>query len=181
MRVKQINEEVLFADDRIVRLEARDIEFLKERARCSKRKQMRLCAHKDIDDKLHEMLIVHSKETYVRPHKHLNKTESFHVIEGLVDVILFDERGKIVEVIRMGDYLSGCEFYYRISDPYYHTLLIRSEVLVFHETTNGPFRRSDTIFAPWAPDESETVDQKEYMEQLARDIESFVSEREKHV
>jgi len=116
MSFKQFNEEVLFAGDKIVKVGPREVEFLKERARRNKRKRMRLCAHKDIDDKLHEMLIVHSKGTYVRPHKHLNKSESFHLIKGLVDVIVFDDEGDMIEVIRMGDYSSGFEFYYRFSD-----------------------------------------------------------------
>lgn len=166
MRVKQLNEEVLFADDRIVKVGRRDIEFLKERARCNQRKRIRLCAHKDIDNRLHEMLIVHTKDTYVRPHKHLNKSESFHIIEGLVDVVVFDEVGDIIEVVQMGDYSSERKFYYRVSDSYYHSLFITSDFLVFHETTNGPFRRSDTVFAPWAPEEGDSVAVKGFMEQL---------------
>jgi hypothetical protein len=35
--------------------------------------------------------------------------------------------------------------------------LIRSEVLVFHETTGGPFRRADTEFASWAPDDTDVL------------------------
>lgn len=175
MRTKQFNEEVLFADERIVRVDNQDIKFFKEQAGYNERKRMRLCTHKDIADKVHEMLIVHQKDVYIRPHKHLNKTESFHIIEGSVDVIVFDEEGDIIEIIRMGDYLSGCEFYYRISDPYYHTLLIRSDFLVFHETTNGPFKRSDTIFAPWAPDENDKAARTKFIEELGQAVESFLS------
>lgn len=36
------------------------------------------------------MLIVMAKGSYIRPHKHKNKSESFHIIEGLLDVIVFD-------------------------------------------------------------------------------------------
>lgn len=174
MRVKQFNEEVLFAEDRIVKVERRDIEFFKERAGYNQRKRIRLCAHKDIDDKLHEMLIVLAKDAYVRPHKHLNKSESFHIIEGFVDVIVFDEVGNITEVVQMGDYSSRRRFYYRISDPYYHSLLIISNFLVFHETTNGPFRRSDTVFAPWAPEEDDSAAVKGFMVQLAEAVENFI-------
>jgi hypothetical protein len=39
--------------------------------------------------------------------------------------------------------------------PVFHTLIIRSDVLVFHETTNGPFDRRDTVFAPWAPQDGD--------------------------
>lgn len=180
MHVSEHNEEVLFAADKIVQVKREYIYFLKERVRHNQRKRIRLCTHKNIDDELHEMLIVLTKGAYIRPHKHLNKSESFHIIEGSVDVIVFDDEGHIIEVIQMGDYSSGSTFYYRISDPYYHTPLIRSDFLVFHETTNGPFTRSDTIFAPWAPEESNSAAGKEFMEQLAQAVESFLSLHEEH-
>ena len=56
---------------------------------------MRLCAHPAVDDRLHEMVIAMARETYVRPHKHVNKSESVHVIEGLADAVLFDDAGNV--------------------------------------------------------------------------------------
>ena len=175
IRIRQFNEEVLFSDDDILRLGRQDIEVLKGRAELNRRRRIRLCAHKKLDDKVHEMLIVHTKETYVRPHKHSNKSESFHIIEGCVDVVIFDEVGNVVEVIQMGDYSSGRRFYYRISDPYYHTLLISSEYVVFHETTNGPFRKSDTIFPAWAPSENDEAGVRVFMNELERTVEKVVA------
>ena len=119
------------------------------------------------------MLIVHTRNTYVRPHKHLNKSESFHLIEGSVDVVIFDEAGGVAEVIRMGDFASGRRFYYRIEQPAYHTLLITSDVLVFHETTNGPFRREETIFAPWAPEEQDQIARTGFLARLQEEMRRF--------
>jgi len=116
------------------------------------------------------MLIVHAKNTYVRPHKHLNKSESFHIIEGSADVIIFNEEGSIIEVIEMGDFKSGKQFYYRLSEPYYHTLLIHCDFLVFHETTSGPFNRSDTVFASWSPSEEDTNGVNIFMESLIKQL-----------
>ena len=173
IRTRQINKEVFTAADPIIKVEAQDIKWLKESAADNRRKRCRLCAHGDINDALHEMLIVLDKETYIRPHKHAGKSESFHIIEGAADIVVFDNEGNIIEVVRMGDYRSGRTFYYRISDPYYHTPLIRSDCLVFHETTNGPFKRDDTVFAEWAPEDSDNVAGKKYMGQLAQDVDNF--------
>ena len=101
------------------------------------------------------MLIVLTKDDYIRPHKYLYKTESFHVIEGSAVVIFFDEEGGIQEVIHVGDTSSGKQFYFRNDDARFHTQIITSDFLVFHEVTNGPFNRDDTIFAPWAPEEND--------------------------
>ncbi len=181
MRTRQFNKEVLYTDKGIVKVCKQDIERFKEMSRYNERKRIRLCTHKDVDEKIHEMLIVLSKDTYVRPHKHTNKIESFHVIEGRVDVILFNEDGNIMDSIRMGDYLSGFGFYYRIPFPYYHTLLIGSDVLVIHETTNGPFKKSDTTFPVWAPDETDSSAQKVYLRNLNIQLDTFLSKTEKDI
>lgn len=168
MRTKLFNDEVVYADDQIVKISDRDVAALKQKAKINERHRMRICTHRDVSDNIHEMIIVHYRDVYVKPHKHLNKIESFHILEGLVDVILFDDDGGVSDIIPMGDYASGKIFYYRISDPIYHTLVIRSEVLVFHEITNGPFKKSDTQFAPWAPQETDSLGVKKFMEDLSK-------------
>ena len=171
------NEEVLYAVDPIVRVNRQDISELIRKASGNARNRIRICSHRTAQDRLHEMLIVHTRETYVRPHKHLGKSESFHVIEGEVDVVIFDEEGAVADAIRMGSYESGKTFYYRIADPLYHTLLIRSDVIVFHEATNGPFRPEDMIFAPWEPDANDVAAQKEFLKRVERDVAALTRRR----
>jgi cupin fold WbuC family metalloprotein len=156
---------VLVADAPLSHIGAADIAMLKERAAKNPRQRMRICAHRSSDDRLHEMLIVLTGKTYIRPHKHLNKSESFHLIEGEADAIFFDDAGKVTETIKLGP---GRQFFYRIEEPRFHTLLIRSDFLVFHETTNGPFNRADTLFAPWSPEETDLAGAQRFMESLRR-------------
>ncbi len=170
MRLCKLNDEVLVAQEAIVRVSGPDIASLKQQALTNPRQRIRICTHPDPNDRLHEMLIVHTRGIYVRPHKHLNKSEAVHIIEGEVDVVFLNEAGAVSDVVRMGDYRSGREFYYRVGSPLYHTLLILSEFLVFHEITNGPFRREETIFAPWAPEESDPVACGEFQARVAREV-----------
>nr|BAF47164.1 hypothetical protein [Zehria sp. KO68DGA] len=166
IQYREFNPEVLYTDDPIIKVSQKDIEYLKQRSQKNPRKRIRLCAHPDVNDQLHEMLIIHTRETYVRPHKHINKSESFHIIEGECDVILFNEEGEMTEVISMGTFQSGKRFYYRLSNPYYHTLLIKSDFLVFHETTKGPFNRNETVFAAWSPSEEDTKEVDKFIQFL---------------
>jgi len=168
MKTTKFNDEVLFVVDDIVQLDVSDIEELKKKARQNPRKRIRICAHKDTKDHIHEMLIVHEKSCYVRPHKHANKTETFHIIEGKADIILFDEGGTIDESIAMGEIDSGLKFFYRLPPDRYHTMLIKSEVLVFHEITNGPFMAHETSMASWSPEETDLDAVKKYIEKLSR-------------
>jgi len=166
MKTKAESAEVLYSLDQIVTVDAAFLDRLKRDALKNPRKRIRLCAHRSVDDRVHEMIIVHTKDTYVRPHRHNGKSESFHVIDGLVDVVLFDDGGEVNGVIPMGPSGSGKTFFYRIADPLYHTLLIRSDVIVFHEATTGPFRREETSFAPWAPDDSDPAKVGAFMQSV---------------
>ena len=166
MQQKIINEEVYYANEPVVKIDRSDIAQLKIQASGNVRKRARLCAHPSPEDKLHEMFIIHSQDAYVMPHKHPGKSESFHIIEGQADIILFDDHGKVQEVVPMGEYGSGKKFYYRLNQPVFHTLLIFSEVLVFHEVTNGPFDKKDTVFAPWAPREGEEQKIKDFQRSI---------------
>ena len=170
MRYREHNAEVLYAEDPIVQVDRRDIEYLVQRAAANPRKRIRLCAHRDTNDRLHEMLIVHGRDCYVRPHRHLSKSEAFHVIQGLVDIVLLDEAGKVNAVVKMGDYSTGRKFYYRLADSLYHTLLIRSEWVIFHEITNGPFERKDTIFLPGTPEVDDAAGGQQYLKTLAASL-----------
>ena len=175
MNIKQINEEVLYAQDRIVKVGRAEIEMLKERVLQNERHRIRLCAHDSPDSSgVHEMFVALTRESYVKPHKHVGKSESFHIIEGSADLAVFDDSGNVTEVIRLGDYLSGHRMYYRMSQPYFHTPLVTSEVLVFHEITDGPFSRSDTEFASWAPDDADGAAGREYVAQLQETIDNFM-------
>jgi len=170
MEVKKFNQEVLYCGEKIVKVKRRDIDFLKRAADKNERKRIRLCAHKNINDKQHEMLIVHRKAAYVRPHKHINKDESLHVIEGDAYLVFFTPRGKIKEVVRVSEYGNKNIFYCRISEGIYHNLIIISDWLIFHETTKGPFKRGDTVFAAWAPEETDIEARRQYMAKLFPDI-----------
>lgn len=160
--------EVKLADADIVRAGPDDVSELRRRAAAAPLGRARLCAHRDFSDPLHEMLIALVRGTYVRPHRHPGKTESFHVVEGIADVAVFDDKGAITDVVPIGDYASGRVFYYRLNVPAFHTILVRSEVITIHETTNGPFDRSDTSFAPWAPDAGDPAAAHAYLAELDR-------------
>ena len=168
------NAEVLYTNDLITVAAQSDIEELKLLSTFNTRKRIRLCTHLNQMDLLHEMIIVHEKTAYVRPHKHPGKSESTHIIQGIVDVVLFDDEGRINKVIRMGDYASGKPFFYRMAMPIFHTLIIRSEVLVFHETTNGPFDRTSTLFAPWAPEETDMNSVVDFLADLDKRVSLIV-------
>lgn len=156
----RIGDEILYASDSTTAtlLDAQGLKFLKEKAEANKRKMIRFCFHPDAADTLHEMLIVQSRDTYIRPHKNKNKanrTKSYHVVEGRVMLIMFDDGGTVTKEIILGDRQAGEAFYCRFSCEVFHTVRVISDVAIFLETINGPFNQIDTVFAPWATNDGE--------------------------
>jgi cupin fold WbuC family metalloprotein len=160
--INKVNDEVYIAKDEIVQFDASAIEFMKECAIRNPRGRARICAHKKSTDTLHEMLIAIRADSYIRPHRHHDKVESFHLIEGTADIVIFDEQGDITDIVSLGEKTT---FYYRLDIPRYHTLLINSPVLVIHEITNGPFNISDSDWADFSPEEG-APDAKAYITKL---------------
>jgi cupin fold WbuC family metalloprotein len=109
------------------------------------------------------MLIVTHCESYVAPHRHLSKSETFVVLEGSADLILFDEGGAVEKVVKMGGATSGRPFFYRMPPRQYHSLAMDSELLVFLENTKGPFSLDDREFATWAPDFNDSKNGKAFI------------------
>lgn len=150
-----VNPEVITTTADITTAGPEEISLLRAMAAANPRGRARLCAHRDDDDLLHEMLIVLTGGTYIPPHRHNGKSESFHLIEGSLTVVVFDEDGTRLRRIDLAAPGQGRSFFYRLAAPFYHTVIPTSDFAVFHETTNGPFRRKETAYAPWAPGEND--------------------------
>lgn len=114
----------------------------------------RVCVHVDDAAMVQEMILAMRQDVLFRPHRHPGKTESFHMIEGALDIVVFDERGSPIRAVQLAAAGGGKPFYYRLNEALYHAILPRTPLVVFHETTTGPFSKDDAQFAEWAPRES---------------------------
>lgn len=163
MKLRQKSPEVFLAEGPISEIGRDEIEVLRAAVGATQKRRARINAHPDSSDALHEMMIAIEPGSYIRPHKHPAKSESFHIIEGEVDIIVLDDTGDIRRIVSLGDKDSGKAFYYRMSQPFFHTLIIRSPLLIMHEITNGPFRPEGTVFADFAPPDTDEAAASAYM------------------
>ena len=159
-------DEVYYAPPGLTLVDAGTIAILKRLSAGNPRLRCRLCAHRDPQDPVHEMLIVHARECYVRPHLHLGKSESLHVIEGAATLAVFDDDGQPERFEPLGEAGSGRAFYYRMPEGRYHMLLIESDWFVFHEAVQGPFERKKTRLAPWSPEDGDEPSVRRFVEAL---------------
>jgi cupin fold WbuC family metalloprotein len=143
-----------------------NINNLLKLAKINSKRRARINAHPSNDSNVHEMIIAFLKDSYVPPHRHQNKTESFHVIKGELDVVFFNEKGEINNRIELSDYSSGAPFYFRSNNKNWHTVIIKSDYAIIHETTKGPFNPSQTEYASWAPTYNDSKEVKIFMNSL---------------
>jgi len=146
------SSDVWYAADPGARIGPAEIAFLKGAAAASPRLRSRICLHADPDAPLHEMVIVHHRSCYVRPHRHPAKPESLTVIEGSATGLYFDAQGEIVTLLSLAP---SAVSIWRIPQNAWHGLVIASEWFVFYEVSSGPFVPGVSEFPAWAPHERE--------------------------
>jgi cupin fold WbuC family metalloprotein len=123
----------------------------KSNALSAKRKRSPSCLHHNDEDLLHEMIIVFHRDAVSWPHRHLGKTEWYHVLFGELDIVLFDNAGRATRIISMGDLASGKTLVYRQSTPY-GTVSLLSPNTPRSTRSRKPFRVEENDFAPWSPE-----------------------------
>ena len=146
-------ESALFNDSDLIEVRADMIEMLKRRARTSPTRRFRLCLHHSPSDPTQEMIIVHCRDTYSRPHRHPGRSMSYHIIEGEMTVYLFDDRGRVTGRIETGPLGSGKTCHFRLSSGGWYMPVTRTETVVFSEVLTGSNVGGEaTTYAPWAPE-----------------------------
>ena len=113
--------------------------------------RFRISLHTSPEEELHDMIIGMRKGSFVYPHKH-QKSESYHIIEGKVVLVYFDEDGNITDTVIMS---KDDTVVARADKESYHALIALSDT-IYHECRIGPFvPDSDSVFAPWCKENKE--------------------------
>lgn len=150
---------VWYAEDPIVQIDQRTLAALRAEVLESPRGLARICLHgKNTDDPIQEMVIAYRQGFYYPPHKHIGKTESFHIIEGIMAVHIFDDGGKLSQAIHLEPFghprTQGklSTFLYRFKGEPWHGCIPLSDIVILHECTTGPFVPDSIIYPDWGPD-----------------------------
>lgn len=165
MKLRRVNDEVFFAEESLARIGPEEIEFLKQRAVENPRRRARICLHRSEADPIQEMIIAVDASSYVRPHRHLARSETFHAIAGTAEVILFDESGAVTERVRLSAEERDLKIC-RVNAGCFHSLLVRTPMFVLRESTSGPFERTGTEYAAWSPIEGDSAEISRYLTEL---------------
>lgn len=104
--------------------------------------------HSGPEDNPHRFLNALVRGTYVAPHLHEQKSETFIVLRGLVGVLIFNPEGKLQERHLLGEHVHGID----IPQGIYHTVVCVTPEAILFEVKPGPYvQATDKRFPSWAP------------------------------
>ena len=129
-------------------------------------KNLRLCLHSSPDALFHDMIIFERHDKYYRPHKHLTKGETFHILEGDMGVFSFDDLGNILDACVLN---AKDNIIYKVAVDTYHAVMPLSPLVIYHESKPGPFAgEGESVFPTWAPDGNDIDETEEYIRRLKK-------------
>ena len=151
-----------FCNTRPVKIDSNVVSELKVISENNNGANVRICLHKSPLSDHHDMVILERRGKYYRPHKHKDKGEAFHIIDGKMAIFVFNDNGSVIDasVLLQGDI-------YRIEAGQYHSVMPATDVVIYHENKPGPFLGDDdSIFPDWAPDGGGNDNAPQYMNNL---------------
>jgi cupin fold WbuC family metalloprotein len=132
------------------------IDELAAKAAASPRKRAHHNVHEHATDLVQRFFVVAQRDSYIRPHRHLVKSELAMVLRGQIDVLTFDADGRVLARYTAGEGTS--EMGYETPCGTWHTLVVTSDVAAFLEVKEGPYDPKTAVeFAPWAPPEGDAT------------------------
>lgn len=107
---------------------------------------IRLCLHPGSSDAFHQMVILEWKGQSFPAHRHPTKCESYHMIRGSMDVLIFEPNGGLRSKTRIDEDSPIM----RIGPDDFHCVELVSSFAIYHEVKPGPFvRETDKVMAAW--------------------------------
>jgi cupin fold WbuC family metalloprotein len=128
------------------------------------RRNVRLCLHSSAGAAYHEMVALEWYGHYFPPHKHFDKGETLHIIDGELGVLGFDDAGNVVfsTVLGRNDCLIAS-----LGPGRWHMTVPMTGTAIYHESKPGPFLGdADRMFATWAPLPEDTDAVARYLDEI---------------
>jgi len=130
------------------------LDKLAARAAASPRARAHHNIHASPADPVQRFLVVAQGDSYFRPHRHASRSELALLVRGGVDVLLFDEHGRVLARHAVGEQSGSLA--YETAQGVWHTVVPWSAGCAFLEIKEGPYDPATAVqFAEWAPAEGD--------------------------
>ena len=136
------------------------IDGLVQEAAASPRRRQHHNVHADFAETVQRTFIAIEPGSYVRPHRHglTPRTETMLAVRGLMALLVFDDAGEVMQVVRFGagqiGEAQGAAVGVETPPGVWHSLVALEPGSAFIEIKAGPFDPdAPREFAAWAPAE----------------------------
>ena len=103
-------------------------------------------------DPVQRFVVVALGDSYFRPHRHKTRSELAVIVRGRLDVLTFDERGRVTARYGVGE--GTASIAYETPQGTWHTVVPGAGGAAFLEVKEGPYDPATSAeFAAWAPAE----------------------------
>jgi len=128
------------------------LDELAAKAAASPRARAHHNIHATPADPVQRFVVVACADSYFRPHRHRSRSELAVIVRGRVDVLTFDERGRVTARYGVGDGTDSIA--YETPQGVWHTVVPGADGGAFLEIKEGPYVPATAAeFAAWAPAE----------------------------
>jgi cupin fold WbuC family metalloprotein len=132
------------------------LDELAAKAAASPRARAHHNIHATSDDLVQRFLVVAQRDSYFRPHRHASRAELALLVRGRVDVLIFDEHGRVLARHPVGE--ATASLAYETPQGVWHTVVPGSGGCAFLEIKEGPYDPATAVqFAAWAPAEGDAA------------------------
>lgn len=134
-------------------------------AQANSRLRMNYNFHTSMDEPVHRMLNALEPGTYLPPHRHTDKEETYLLLRGKMWVFFYDESGKVTEKVLL-DPLKG-NYGLEIPAGTWHSIVVLETGTVIFEIKKGPYYPLPSEdLASWAPAPSDVKGAEAFMNKL---------------
>jgi len=138
---------------------------LTDTARDVERLRSHLNVHDSLDASVQRLFIATEPDTYMRPHRHpqSHKWEFFILIEGEIDLLIFNDEGQLIQRTKMSEADTRAV---EIPPNTWHAYVCQKSSTLALEVKQGAYIQTpEEDFAPWSPAEGakEAVDYLKWM------------------
>ncbi|MCD8184573.1 MAG: WbuC family cupin fold metalloprotein [Bacteroides sp.] len=131
----------------------------------SLRLRMNYNFYTSMDEPIHRMLNALEPGTYLPPHRHVDKEETYLLLLGSMWVFFYDGAGNVAEKVLLNP-LAG-KYGLEIPPGMWHSIIALESGTVIFEIKKGPYQPlAPEDMASWAPAPSDEEGAKTFMERM---------------
>lgn len=141
------------------------LDAVTSQAKENSRLRMNYNFHATMDAPIHRLLNALEPETYLPPHRHRDKEETYLVLRGSLLAFFYDEAGDVTEKVLLNP--SEGKYGLEIPPCTWHSIVALESGTVIFEIKKGPYSPlSPEDLASWAPAASDEEGAKAFMKRM---------------